>query len=76
MKINIIVKPESKEEEVERIDGNNFVVKVREQPVKGRANEAVLGALAAYFNLAKSNIKIVSGFTSKKKVIELDLRDR
>src|SRR3989338_10425227 len=61
MKIFVKVKPRAKEEKVEKIDGINFKVQVRQPPEKGRANLAVIRVLADYFGVSQSNIQIVSG---------------
>jgi len=71
MKIFVRVKPKAKEEKVIRISNTNFKVSVKEPPEKGKANYAVLKALADYFSTSQSNIKIISGFASKLKVIEI-----
>jgi len=71
MKIFVKVKPAAKEEIVEKIDDTNFKVQVKEPPVKGRANAALIKALAEYFGIAQSNVRIVSGFTSRLKTIEI-----
>jgi hypothetical protein len=71
MKIFVKVKPGAKEERVEKIDDINFKVQVTQPPEKGKANLAVIKALAEYFNLNRSSIQIVSGSTSKLKVIEI-----
>lgn len=72
MKIFIKVCPKAKQEKVEKMSETNFKVRVKEPPEKGKANEAVLRALAGYFRVAKSKIRIVSGSTSKLKIIELN----
>ena len=71
MKIFVKVKPKSREEKVMKLSDTNFKVQVKEAPEKGRANQAVLKALADYFGTSPSNIKIISGSTSKLKVIEI-----
>ena len=71
MKINVKAKPSSREEKVEKIDDLNYVVSVKEPPVKGKANEAIRNALAVYFKTGSSCVKIVSGHTSRNKVIEI-----
>lgn len=71
MKISVKAKPNSREEKVERIDENNFVVSVKEKPEKGKANEAIRNALAVYFKVASSRVKIVSGHTSRNKIVEV-----
>ncbi len=71
MKIFVKVKPKAKEEKVIKISETNLKVWVQEPPEKGRANRAVLKVLADYFGTSQSNIKIISGSTSKLKVIEI-----
>ena len=71
MKINVKAKPSSREEKVEKIDDLNYVVSVKEPPVKGKANEAIRNALAVYFRTGTSCVKIISGYSSRNKVIEI-----
>ena len=71
MKIFVKVKPNSKQEKVEKIDENNYVVWVKEPPEKGKANNAIKNALAVYFKTGSSCIKIVSGYSSRQKIIEI-----
>jgi len=71
MKINVKAKPSSREEKVEKIDDQNFVVSVKEPPEKGKANEAIRNALAVYFKTGSSCVKIVSGYSSRNKIIEI-----
>jgi len=40
-------------------------------PAKNLANKALLGLLAGHFDILKSSIRILKGFTSKNKVIEI-----
>jgi len=56
---------------VEKIDDINFKVQVTQPPEKGKANMAVVKALAGYFNVNRSNVQIVSGSSSKLKVIKI-----
>ena len=71
MKIQVKVKPNSRTEEVSH-EGNNFVVRVKEPPQEGRANEAVIKLLAGHFGVPQSQVKILSGFKSKNKVIQIE----
>lgn len=70
MKIQVKVRPGSKTEEVSQ-DGDSLVVKVKEPPREGRANQAVIKLLAAHFGVPQSQVKIISGFKSRSKVIEV-----
>lgn len=71
MKIFVKAKPNAKEEKVEKIDDTHFVVKVKEPPVQGRANRAIIKVLADFLNTAPSRLNIISGYTAKQKVIEV-----
>lgn len=72
MKIFIAAKPRAHEDLVERIDDDNFNVSVTAPPVKGLANQAIIKAVAEYLKIAPSRIRIVSGFTSRQKVLEIN----
>lgn len=71
MKIFVKSKPSSKKEAVEKIDGKNFIVAVKDPPVKGKANRALVKTMAKYFDVPSSSVQIVSGHTSKQKIIEI-----
>ena len=71
MKISVKAKPNSREERVEKIDEENYIVSVKELPEKGRANEAIRNALAVHFKIASSRVKIISGYSSRSKIIEI-----
>jgi len=84
MKIIVKVKTKVKVTKVERLTqpaldlkmGKSemavYKVSVKEVPVQGKANEAVIKALAEYFDTAKSNIILISGLTSKQKIFEIN----
>lgn len=72
MKISVKAKPAAKEEKVEKIDENNFIVSVKEPPVQGRANAAITKVLAGYFGISTYQVKLVSGFASKQKIFEIE----
>jgi Uncharacterized conserved protein len=70
MKVRVKVKPHSKTEEVS-LEGDDVVVKVKELPKEGKANQAVIKLLAEHFDVPRSQVKILSGFKSRNKVIEV-----
>jgi len=71
MKLFVGVKPNARENSIEKITETEFKISVKEPPVSGRANEAVVELLADYFKVSKSNVRIISGFASRKKIIEV-----
>ena len=70
MKIQVKVKPNAKTEEISQ-KGDNFMVRVKEPPKEGRANQAVIKLLAEHFGVPQSQVKILSGFKSKNRVVEI-----
>ena len=70
MKIRVKVVSNSKNEEVTKED-DGFLVKVKEPPKEGKANKAVIKLLAEYFGVSQGSIRIVMGFRSRTKVIEV-----
>ena len=70
MKIRVKVVSNSKNEEVTKED-DGFLVKVKEPPKEGKANKAVIKLLAEYFGVSQGSIRIVRGFRSRTKVIEV-----
>jgi len=71
MKINVKVIPNNKIEKLELISGGNFKVWIKAKPIEGEANKRLIEFLAKHFNVAKSNIRVVIGETSRNKVIEI-----
>jgi uncharacterized protein len=71
MRITVSAKTKSKKEYVKQVDEKHFIVSVKEPPVDDKANEAIIKALAGYFKITAYQIRIVSGHTAKKKMIEL-----
>ena len=70
MKITVRARPNSNENKVEKIDDLNFVVSVKDPPVQGRANRAIVKTLSEYFHTP--NVRIVSGHISRNKVVEIN----
>ncbi|MCX6701840.1 MAG: DUF167 domain-containing protein [Candidatus Zambryskibacteria bacterium] len=83
MKIIVKAKPNSKIEMMERIGQPSldlegvrpsiveYKVSIKEPPIGGRANEAIVKVLAKYFDVAPSLVRLVSGASSKRKVFEI-----
>jgi uncharacterized protein (TIGR00251 family) len=70
MKIQVKVKPNSRTEELSR-EGDSFIATVKEPPKEGKANQAVIKLLAQHFGVSQSQVRILSGFRSRNKVIEV-----
>ena len=76
MKLAVRVRPGARQERVGgRWDGPRgpaLLVAVRARAVDGKANAAVLEAVAAVFGLPKAAVGLVSGHRGRDKVVELD----
>lgn len=78
MKIFVKVKLKAKEEKVKKAEvtlfenqENHFEVWTYEPPLEGKANKRVIQQIAEYFIISPSQVKIIQGFKSKEKVLEI-----
>lgn len=71
MKLFVRAKIRAREARIKKIDDTHFEVAVKEPPVDGRANQAILEALSEYLEIPTSRLKIVSGHTSRQKIFEV-----
>ena len=67
---NVRVTPHAKQNKIVENDGV-LRVYTTVAPEKGKANSAVIDLLADYFDVPKSQIKIVRGVAAHDKVIEI-----
>ncbi len=65
------VTPRAKEAKVEQTSPNTLHVRVTAAPVDGKANQALIEALAEFFHCAKSKITIKAGATIRTKIIQV-----
>jgi len=56
MTINVKAKPDAPSAYIKKIDDINFEVAVKEPPVNGLANRAIINSLAGYFKVNHSNV--------------------
>ncbi len=68
---HINVKPNAKQQVVQRNDDGSFMIRLKSPPVDGKANAELIQVLADYFHVPKSSIQIKSGQSSRYKVIEI-----
>ena len=71
MKILVEVKAGVRVEKVEKWGENSFKVSVKEPAKDGKANSATIKLLARYLGVSSSAIQIISGRTSRKKVLTI-----
>ena len=67
-RMKAIIKPNSKETKIISDEGGTLTIAVRSPPEKGKANKELVRFLAKHF---KRKVRIISGFRSKNKVLEI-----
>lgn len=72
MLIKVKVFPCSKKQGIIKKSPDSFKIKVKEKPVQGNANKAVIRALMDYFQIPESKIKLIKGFKKRSKVFKID----
>jgi len=72
LRVAIRVRPGSSRAGVGGDHGGALVVRVCERAVDGKATEAALRAVAAAFGVARREIRLVSGPTSRDKVVAVE----
>lgn len=76
LRIPIRVRPGASRTRVGGRHGEDqLVVAVHEPPVDGAANTAVIAAVAKALGIRKADLCVISGHTSRSKVLEATLHD-
>lgn len=75
MKIHVSARAGRKNEYIKYLGKATFQIAVSALPIKGASNAAIVNALSEYFNIPKSEIKIIHGEKAKQKVIELPITE-
>lgn len=70
-RIELKVITKAKKNQIEKLSEDSYKIKVTALPEKGRANKAIIELLSKEFGIRKGDIRIVSGLTSNRKIIEI-----
>jgi uncharacterized protein (TIGR00251 family) len=71
-RLKLRVSPRSRRPGIAGRHGDAWKVRVAEPPEDGRANEAVLDLLASTLDLPRSRFALVSGHSSREKIVVLE----
>lgn len=69
--LKVKVEPRSSRSEVVGPYGEGIKVKLTSPPVEGRANAELVEVLAKAYGVSKKDIEIVSGQSSKNKIVRI-----
>jgi hypothetical protein len=71
MRVIVWIRPNAKIEKVEKVSEGEYRVWVKAPAREGKANNALIEALANYFDRPKQAIILRKGASSRKKVVEI-----
>lgn len=70
--LTLHIQPGAKKTEVAGQHGDALKIRLAAPPVDGKANEALVKFIAETLGIARSEVSIKSGHTSRRKVVEID----
>jgi uncharacterized protein (TIGR00251 family) len=72
VRVVVQIVPNARGTRVEPQGDGTLRVAVTAPPREGRANAALVEALASHFRVPRSRVQIVRGHTSRRKIVEID----
>ena len=69
--LSIRIQPRASKNEIVAREGGALKIRITAPPVDGAANEALIRFLADTLSVPKSQVEIVSGHTSRDKVVRI-----
>lgn len=69
--LKIKVKPKARANEIAGVRGDALLVHVTASPTDGEANRAVIKVLSDALNVPRRQVVIVTGHTSREKVVKI-----
>ena len=71
MLIKVKAYPSAGKQEIVEKDENDFEIWIKEKPIQGQANRAIISILSDHFKIPRENIKLVRGFKQRNKIFEI-----
>ncbi|MFX1449701.1 MAG: DUF167 domain-containing protein [Promethearchaeota archaeon] len=69
--IEVQVKPNSKQQKIQKLSDKLYEIWVKSKPERGKANKELIKLLADYFGMHQNQIEIVQGLKSRNKMIKI-----
>ena len=70
--LTIRIQPRAAKNEIIMTDNGGIKIRLTAPPVDGAANESLVKFLSDILSIAKSGVEIVSGHTSREKVVRIN----
>jgi uncharacterized protein len=71
VRFSVRLQPRASKSEIAGLQGVSLKVRVTAPPVDGLANEALIDSLSVALEIPRRNVCIVSGFSSRSKIVEV-----
>ena len=71
MKLTITIKPNARENKIEKKDGTVWTIRIKAPAIENKANKELIYFLAKELDVPKSHITIIRGQTAKTKILEI-----
>ncbi|UCH12674.1 MAG: DUF167 domain-containing protein [Candidatus Omnitrophota bacterium] len=71
MRIRVRAQPRSSQQKIIKNEDGSLKVYLKVSPVAGRANKELCKLIAEFYKVKKSAVKIITGYTSRNKIIEI-----
>ena len=72
LRLHCLIQPRASRNEIVGIHDNQLKIRLTSPPVDGLANARLLSFLAKEFGVAKTQVVLISGDTSRRKVVSLN----
>ncbi len=69
--LSVRIQPRASKNEIARMENGTIKIRLTAPPVDGAANEALIRFLADALSVPKSQVNIVSGHTSRDKIVRI-----
>jgi uncharacterized protein (TIGR00251 family) len=69
--LSIRIQPRASRNEIVRQEGGGLKIRLTAPPIDGAANEALVKFLADALSVSRSRVEIVSGHTSREKIVRI-----
>ena len=71
VRFSVRLQPRASKNEITGLQGSSLRVRVTAPPVDGMANQALIDLLSETLQVPRRDVRIVSGVTSRTKVVEI-----
>lgn len=75
VRLNLFIQPRASKNEIVGKHGDAFKVRLTAPPVDGAANSELQKFLAKKLKISRSEVRIISGDTGRRKIVEFDVED-